>query len=70
MPFHMHIIICGVIAVGLMTTMWISDHTVRKWVLARPCTTFSEKYDKVHEQIRQISCMDDLLSGELYHKVQ
>ena len=50
--------------VGLMTALWVPDHTIRKWNLPRPCATFSTKYDKVQEQIMQISCMDDLLCGE------
>jgi len=54
----------GAYAVGLMTALWIPDHTIHKWILPRPCATFSNKYDKVQEQIMQISCMDDLLSGE------
>lgn len=52
--------------VGLMRALWVQDHSVRKWILPRPCEIFCAKYDNVQEQIRQISCMDDLLSGEWY----
>ncbi len=57
-PFNMYI--------QLMRALWVQDHQVRKWILARPCEIFRAKYDTVQEQIRQISCMDDLLSGEWY----
>ena len=54
--------------VGLMSTLWISDATVRKWILCRPYEIFRDKYDTVTEQLEKISCMDDLLSGVLLLK--
>ena len=51
-----------------MSTLWISDATVRKWILCRPCEIFRDKYDTVTEQLKKISCMDDLLSGVLLLK--
>ena len=51
--------------VGLMSTLWISDASIRKWILRRPCEIFRDKYDTVTEQLKKISCMDDLLSGVL-----
>lgn len=52
------------IIVGLMRALWVQDHTIRKWILPRPCEIFRTKCDAVQDQIQQISCMDDLLSGE------
>lgn len=49
--------------VGLMTALWVSDTTVKKWILKRPSDVFCEKYDGVQQQIMQISCLDDLLTG-------
>ena len=49
--------------VGLMTSLWVSDHSIRKWILQRPCTPFCAKYNKVQQQIIQIGCMDDLMCG-------
>ena len=47
-----------------MSSLWVSDHSIRKWVLKRPCEVFRKKYDMVQGQIMDISCMDDLLSGK------
>ena len=52
------------IIVGLLSTLWVSDSTVRKWILPRPCEVFCNQYNTVNEKIKKISCMDDLISGE------
>ena len=54
------------ISVALMSTLWVSDTRIRKWILSRPCWIFQNKYNTVNEQIKAISCADDLLSGMLY----
>ena len=48
-----------------MSTLWAPDSSIRKWLLPRPCEIFRDKYDTVTEQLRKISCMEDLLSGML-----
>ena len=56
---------CTLISVvGLMSALWVPDHTIREWKLKRPCDIFRDKYDEVQKQIMDISCMDDLLSGK------
>ena len=47
-----------------MANLWKGDEEVRKWILKQPCPTFRDKYDTVKQQITEISCTDDLLSGE------
>ena len=51
--------------VGLMVTLWKNDKSVTTWYLPRPCATFREKYDSIQDQLKALSCMDDLLSGKL-----
>jgi len=46
-----------------MTALWVSDTTIKKWILEWPSDVFCEKYDSVQQQIMQISCSDDLLTG-------
>ena len=50
-----------------MSALWVSDHSVRHWHLHKPCEEFEKKYDQVQSQILDISCMDDLLSGNFHH---
>ena len=50
---------------SLMSALWVSDHTKRQWQLRNPCEVFEKKYHQVQTQTLDISCMDDLLSGEL-----
>ena len=33
-----------------MSTLWISDASMRKWILRRPCEIFHDKYDTVTER--------------------
>ena len=58
----------------LMSDLWIPDKIVKRWVLPRRpmeesevqrmvCGHFQMKYDKVQAMIRQVGCMDELLSG-------
>ena len=63
---------------GLMSDLWVSDKSVRKWILPRRavgavgsdgvqvmgCGHFQKKYDQIQRMISQIGCMDELLSGE------
>ena len=39
------------ISVCLMSTLWVTDHSIKKWVLHRPCEVFCKKYDAIQEQI-------------------
>ena len=48
---------------GLMATMWRDSEHIRHWTLKRSCVTFKDKYDAVKDQLLDISCFDDLLSG-------
>lgn len=48
-----------------MSTLWVSDYRVRHWHLKKPCEEFERKYDQVQNQILNISCMNDLLSGKI-----
>ena len=50
-----------------MSSLWVSDSTIRRWHLKRPCPVFQVKYDSVQQQLLNISCADDLLSGEPYY---
>ena len=50
--------------VSLLSTLWVSNTSVRKWTLSRPCDIFQRKHDEVVQQLVTISCMDDLLSGK------
>ena len=52
---------------SLMSALWVSDHTVRRWYLQKSCGVFERKYDQVENQILDISCMDDLLSGKIVY---
>ena len=57
-----------------MSDLWVSDKTIRKWLLPRRsvdsesdvqemlCGHFQQKYDAM---IMKIGCMDELLSGLL-----
>ena len=47
-----------------MATMWKDTEQIRHWILKRQCVAFRDKYDMVKEQVLEISCSDDLLSGE------
>ena len=60
-----------------MSTIWVPDKTVRKWLLPRRavggendvqemmCGHFQKKYDNIQGMIMRIGCMDELLSGWL-----
>ena len=48
--------------VGLMSSMWAKDKSVKTWKLSRS-TEFKDKFDAIQEQIQQVSCADELLSG-------
>ena len=50
--------------VGLLGSLWRDDKSVKLWKIPKPCETFSKKYDYVQQQLQEISCMDDLLSGK------
>ena len=50
--------------VGLMASLWRNDKSVKQWHLTRPCTTFRDKYDRIQDQLKALSCMDELLSGK------
>ena len=50
--------------VGLMAALWRNDKSVRKWHLPRPCATFRDKHNKIQDQLKALSCMDELLSGK------
>ena len=52
--------------VGLMTALWRNDKSVRKWHLPRPCATFRDKYNRIQDQLKSLSCMDELLSGKYF----
>lgn len=41
-----------------------NDKSVTTWNLPRPCATFHEKYDSIQDQLKALSYMDELLSGE------
>ena len=49
--------------VSLLSTLWVSSTSIRRWTLSRPCDIFQTKHDEVVKQLVTISCMDDLLSG-------
>ena len=69
-----------------MSSLWVSDKRIRKWILPRrsvdgdddedegvhvmACGHFQKKYDRVQGMIQQISCMDELLSGVLVRTCQ
>lgn len=55
--------------VDLMSAQWRRDKSVKLWQIPRPCEIFRQKYDLVQEQLQNISCMDDLLSGKLQTKL-
>ena len=46
-----------------MSSLWRNDKTVKCWKLRKPCGVFGNKFDKIQEQLHNISCMDELLSG-------
>ena len=48
---------------GLMAAVWKDTEQIRHWTLKRPCVAFRSKYDIVKDQLLEISCSDDLLSG-------
>ena len=50
--------------VGLMSSQWHNDKTVRVWKIPKPCQVFCDKFDKIQDQLQSISCMDELLSGK------
>lgn len=50
--------------VGLMSSQWSSSGTVQIWKIPKRCEVFSEKFDKIQDQLQSISCMDELLSGK------
>ena len=52
-----------VCAVTLMSTMWQSNQSVRKWILQRPSVAFEAKYDEIEKKAAKIGCMDDLITG-------
>lgn len=49
---------------GLMATLWKDTEQIRHWMLKRHCNAFRTKYDVVKDQLLEISCSDDLLSGK------
>jgi hypothetical protein len=51
--------------VGLMSSQWKNDKSVRTWMLPKSCKVFSAKFDEIQQQLQAISCMDDLLAGML-----
>ena len=50
--------------VGFMSSQWSSNGTVKIWKIPKRCEVFSEKFDKIQDQLQSISCMDELLSGK------
>ena len=46
-----------------MSALWRNDKSVKVWKIPRPCDVFRAKYDSIQENLQNISCMDDLLSG-------
>lgn len=46
-----------------MAVQWKPSKERKKWIIKRPCEVFQQKYDKITNQLAQLSCMDDLLSG-------
>lgn len=54
------------ISVSLLSTLWVSNKTVRRWTLPRPCDVFQRKHDEIVLQLKPISCMDDFLSGVFF----
>ena len=46
-----------------MASQWTSSKVLKVWKLSRSGTTFMENFDTIREQIQQVTCMDDLLSG-------
>ena len=49
--------------VDLMSALWRNDKSVKVWKIPKPCDVFRAKYDSIQENLQNISCMDDLLSG-------
>ena len=58
---HMHI--NYIYTVGLMAALWKNNKSVTTWNLPRRAT-FREKYGSIQDQLKALSCMDELLSGE------
>ena len=50
--------------VCLMSGLWRKDKTIQVWYLKKPCEAFRNKYNKIQEQLKQLCCMDELLSGK------
>ena len=47
-----------------MAAVWKDTEQIRHWTLMRPCVAFHKKYDIMKDQLLEISCSDDLLSGK------
>lgn len=63
--YTMHILqVFSTQTVGLMSSQWRSNKSVRVWMIRKSCEVFSEKFDKIQKQLQSISCMDKLLSGK------
>ena len=54
------------ISVSLLSTLWVSNKTIRRWTLPCPCDVFQRKHDEIVLQLKSISCMDDFLSGVFF----
>ena len=50
--------------VGLMSSLWTLNCSIRKWVLQQPFEIFRQKHKSILQQITTVSCMDNLLCGE------
>lgn len=57
-------LILYIFIVGLMSSLWRDNKSVRTWKITRPCSVFRQKYDHIQDHLQWISCMDDLLSGK------
>ena len=52
-----------VCAVTLMSTMWRSNQSVKKWILQRSSEAFEAKYDEIEKKKAKVGCTDDLITG-------
>lgn len=56
-------------AVDLFTKMWSPSSITspaHQFTISKPCPTFSQKYDKIQDQLQAISGVDELLSGNCF----
>ena len=50
--------------VGLMSSLWKPNHSIRKWVIPWPFEIFRQKHKSILKQISTVLCMGILLHGD------